>query len=71
MSERGECDHCGSEEGVPTDNVLGTIYICPECAQDAAEHAYETFLENYYGGDTPQTIQEQHQAAWGSKRKLR
>ena len=38
---------------------------------DAAEAAYERFCEDFYGGSSPVTLDEQHRAAWLQKREAR
>lgn len=42
-----------------------------ECAKAKAEAAHERMLEDYYGASTPQTIQEQYDAAVAERRELR
>lgn len=45
--------------------------LCDDCRSDEAEAAHERFLEDYYGGSGPVTIQEQYQAAAKERRELR
>jgi hypothetical protein len=44
---------------------------CAACEDDYAERAHEAMLGDYYGGDTPQTDNERHAAAWAAKRGTR
>lgn len=36
-----------------------------------AERAYESFLDDYYGGSSAVTVDEMHVAAWKEKQELR
>jgi hypothetical protein len=56
-----ECEHCGGEGEC----------ACDDCISDAAEAAYERRCEDFYGASTPQTMDEQHRAAWAQKQELR
>jgi len=47
----------------------GKCHHCDVC-DEHAEQAYERWLENYYGGDTPQTERERQIAAHEEKRRL-
>ena len=68
MTECAECDE-------PTDNKpsdeAGNVFCTQECANRHYERAYDRAMERFYGGDTPQTLDEQHMAAWKQKRDLR
>ena len=55
----------------PVDRNGEKADVCPTCEENAAVATYERFLESYYGGDAPVTIEEQHSAAWEEKRRLR
>ena len=54
-TSRRECRACG----MPT--------YAADALQDKAEAAHERSLEQYYGGDGPQTVQEQYEQAWRDK----
>lgn len=45
-------------------------YECSNCRDNRSEAAYESSLSDYYGGSTPQTLDEQHCAAWRTKEGL-
>jgi hypothetical protein len=59
-----ELDACGDGTG-------GGGFLCDNCATNMAEAAYELFLEDYYGGFGPVTLQEQYDAAAKVKRENR
>lgn len=45
---------------------------CVESYEDRqAERAYESFLDDYYGGSSAVTIDEMHMSAWKEKQELR
>ena len=56
------CEHC---------NGKGWRSMTPDEESDAAETAYERQMEDYYGGSSPVTLDEQHRAAWKQKQELR
>lgn len=49
----------------------GDEFCSPSCEENWNERAYERQLSSYYGGDGPQTIQEQYQKAAEEKRRMR
>lgn len=50
-------------------NIQGPY--CDDCWSDLSEAAHERWLEDYYGGSGPVTIQEQYDAAAKVKRESR
>ena len=64
------CEECGKRPA--TDDYEE---LCEECEREReiaqAEAAYERYLERSYGDDKPVTLDEQHQAAWEEKRRLK
>lgn len=74
------CEHCDDHghDNVPAEYELdscgegsgGGGFLCDNCATNMAEAAHERMLENYYGASTPQTLQEQYDAAAKQKREL-
>ena len=74
-SEYGEirvCDYCDEEFicAVPGSTERRFDYCSDGCYENACERAYQRSLEEYYGGSSPQTVQEQYIAAWHEKRRL-
>lgn len=63
------CDRCNLYRGT-FDHHHGEV-ICEGCLTALAEEAHERKLEGYYGASTPQTIQEQYDAAVAERRELR
>jgi hypothetical protein len=61
--------HDREREGTPQD-YTGEV-LCDDCRDTLAEAAHERFLEDYYGGSGPVTIQEQYDAAAKVKREQR
>lgn len=61
------CGYCLEE--FPADVLVDDC--CPECADRRNEAAYERQCEAFYGGDAPQTQDEQHRAAWRIKQEHR
>lgn len=59
-----ELDSCGVDSG-------GGGFLCGNCHSNRGEAAYERFLDDYYGGSGPVTIDEQYQAAVKQRRELR
>jgi hypothetical protein len=75
------CERCAETEAdpVPAEHELdswgdgsgGGGFLCGNCCMNAAEAAYERFLDDYYGGSGPVTIQEHYDAAVKERRELR
>ena len=62
IDEDQECEFCRGQ---------GYRAMTPDEEADAAEAAYERQMEDYYGGGSPVTLDEQHHAAWKQKQELR
>lgn len=75
------CERCADEgrENVPAeyerdswgDGSGGGGFLCDGCATNMAEAQHESMLESYYGESSPQTVQEQYDAAVQQRRELR
>lgn len=67
------CTRCWARKGRKTKATYIEYghKLCDDCCSDAAEAAHERFLEDYYGGSGPVTIQEQYDAAVKARRELR
>lgn len=55
-------------------NCAARDILCETCVDERdrqAEKAHEQFIEDFYGGSQPFTIEEQYQAAAEEKRKLK
>lgn len=59
------CEDCETRYAVE-----GEVW-CPDCRDNRAERAYESFMERYYGGGEPITMDEIHAAAWKQKQELK
>lgn len=59
-----ELDSCGDGSG-------GGGFVCGNCYSNRGESAYERFLDDYYGGSGPVTLDEHYQAAARERRELR
>lgn len=70
------CEQCNKVlvDDIFEDLENDRIFCTPECKgayeSDAAEAAYDRYLDNYYGGDSPVTEREQYEAAWKEGRDL-
>lgn len=62
------CEHCEAREG--TEQECGTV-LCDSCRDNEAEAAHERFLEDYYGGSGPVTLNERYQEAVRERAELR
>ena len=62
---------CGYERPCDACNGKGWRAMTPDEEADAAEAAYERQMEDYYGGNSPVTLGEQHHAAWKQKQALK
>ena len=72
------CEDCAERgrEGVPAVHELdswgagsgGGGFICDHCASNRYDAHMEAALESYWGASTPQTLQEQYDAAAKQKR---
>ena len=51
--------------------IEGSWRLCDDCCDDVAEQQHEARIEAYYGASTPQTLQEQYDAAARQKRDTR
>jgi len=69
----GACCGNGIDDQDPCITCQGTGWraMTPDEEADAAERAYERQMEDYYGGSSPVTLDEQHRAAWKQKQELR
>lgn len=59
-----ELDSCGSGSG-------GGGFLCDNCYSSRGEAAYERFLDDFYGGSGPVTVQEHYDAAIKQRAELR
>lgn len=84
MSERCELSlpECEGEATTTAEDDGETFPVCESCLarwnrdtrnreENAAEAAHERMVENFYGSSSPQSIQEQYDAAVEQKRTLR
>lgn len=63
------CDENGRIT-LATEEHMGEHY-CSNCLSTMAEAAHERMIEDFYGGSSPQSINEQYQAAARDRRELR
>lgn len=72
LCNQGElpCDACDGERRGRWHCDLGQV-LCEECEANEAEAAQARRDAEYYGGDTPQSDDERHQAAATVKREGR
>lgn len=84
MSERCELSlpECEGEATTTAEDDGETFPVCESCLtrwnrdtrnkeENAAEAAHERMVENYYGSSSPQTVQEQVDAAWQQRMEWR
>ncbi len=68
------CLHC-EENGKEAPGTMDDYGIngpyCDDCWSNQAEIAHERMLNDYYGGSSPVTLQEQYYAAVQQRRDLR
>lgn len=62
------CEDKGRER--PATYIEGSWCLCADCRDAVAEQQHEDRIADYYGASTPQTIDEQYQAAARQKREL-
>lgn len=63
------CEQCGDTDPEPAaEPAYDQRRLCDNCWSNEAEAAHERSLEDYYGGSTPQTLEEQARKAWEQKR---
>lgn len=67
------CERCEDkyDRERPATYIEGPYRLCDDCRDAEAEAAHEAFLDSYYGGCGPQSIQEQCDAAAEQRRQLR
>lgn len=63
------CEDQGRER--PATYLEGSWRLCESCRDAVAEQQHEDRIADYYGASTPQTIDEQYQAAAKQKREQR
>ena len=61
------CVDCGLRDTGVEDDFGDPI--CPECASNHAERAWERFQSRFYGAGEPVTLNEQHAAAYAEHRR--
>ena len=67
------CEIC-EEKGIEREGTKPSGWdtvMCEDCQDRASEAAWESFMEDYYGGGGPVTINEQYQAAAKERAELR
>jgi len=70
------CEQCNKVlvddfyEDLENDRIFCDLRCQAEYEQDKAERSYESYLDNYYGGEGPVTQQERYEQAWREKRGL-
>ena len=64
------CDHCDGARRGTFNNDHGEV-LCDDCMTRMAEEAHERKLEGYWGASTPQTVNEQYDAAVAERSDLR
>ncbi len=59
-----QCERCNKQVEAAQ---LDDFYECGSCQENRNERAYEASLSDFYGGSSPQTLDEQHRRAWAQK----